>query len=146
MQIIVQLRHARIVAIHRQQVLGKIVRADREKFHPSGKGLCLIDRRGDLNHHADTRHGHGEPLVHQLVMRTTYEHLQLVHLAHRRYHGQHDLQVTQADGSTQHGADLGQKDLRMVEQDPHTTPAEEGIGLGHGKIGQRLVAADVERA
>ena len=45
-----------------------------------------------------------------------------------------------------HGADLGEEYLRVVEGDANAPPAEKRVLLFDGEIGQRLVAPDVERA
>ena len=47
-------------------------------------------------------------------------------------------------GGTQHGAQLHHQHFRVIESYPDATPAEEGVGFVDGKIGQILVATDIE--
>ncbi len=61
-------------------------------------------------------------------------------------HGEQDLQVAQTLAGTQHGTQLGEKDLRVVQGNADAAPAQEGVVLVHREIGQRLVAANVQGA
>ena len=62
-----------------------------------------------------------------------------------RDHREHDAQRAAAAGAQQ-CADLAAQQARPVEAEPDRAPAQRGIFLDHGlHIGQRLVAADVQR-
>jgi hypothetical protein len=72
--------------------------------------------------------------------------LGLVEFGDRRIIGNMMLQRAAAAGAQQR-ADLAAQQAGPVEAEPDRAPAERGIFLDHGfHIGQRLVAADVERA
>ena len=70
----------------------------------------------------------------------------VIHLLHAADHGQQQAQIVESDGRPQHGPHLGQKDFRMVQGDADTPPAEKGVLLLHRKIGQGLIAADIQGA
>ena len=143
---VVELGHVRIVAIDGQQILREIVRPHRQEIDPARQGLGLIDGRRHLDHDADRRHPHLIAFLQQLVVRTLDQEQGIVDLADGADHGQQQLQVVESNGRAQHRAHLAQEDLGMVERDADATPAQEGIGLLHRKVRQRLVAADVEGA
>ena len=146
MQAVVERRHAGVVAVDRQQVLDQVVGADGQEVGAARKRRRLQGGRGHLHHHADRRAGDRAPLVAQLRDGAVDDPDGLVDLPHVAHHGQQHLQVAEGDVRPQHGAQLGVEDLGLVEGDPDPAPAEERVVFLDGEVGQRLVAADVERA
>ena len=72
--------------------------------------------------------------------------LGLIELGDFGNHREHDLQRAAAAGAQQR-ANLAAQQAGTVEAEPDRAPPQRGIFLDHGfHIGQRLVAADVERA
>ncbi len=115
MQAFIEFRHARIVPVDGQQVLGQVVGADGEEIHPPGHGLDLVHGGRHLDHDADRRSMYRHTVFQQLAVRLPDQGHGDIQLGHRRHHGQHDGQVVQADAGTQHGTDLGQENLRVIE-------------------------------
>ena len=70
----------------------------------------------------------------------------LFHLKYAADHGQHDAQVVQAQAGLEHGPGLDQEDFRVIQGNANATPAKEGVVFLDREIGQRLVAANIERA
>ena len=61
-------------------------------------------------------------------------------------HGQHDAQVAITCVGLEHGAHLGQENLRVIQRHANAAPAEEGVVFGYRKVRQGLVAADIQCA
>ena len=147
MEIPVQLRHPGVVAVHGQHVLGEIVGADGKEVHPPCQFPRLVHGGRHFHHHTDQGILDFESLLGHFAMGLADQPLRLLHLGHARHHGQHDAQhALEAGVGLEHGAGLGQEDLRVVQGDANAAPAEKGIVLGDGEVGQRLVAAHIQGA
>ena len=129
MQFIVEFPHVGIITVHRQQVLRQIVGADRDEIHPARQRGHLENRRRHLHHDPHFRHRHRKPLLQQFVVGALNQQHQLIQFAYRSDHRQHDPQIVQTDGGTQHGPYLGQKYLRMIQRNTNPTPSQKRIGL-----------------
>ena len=143
---VVQVGNPGVVAVHRQQVLGEIIAAHRQEIHPPRQGPGLVHGGGHLHHHADGRKLTGEPLLQDFPVAATDQFERLFQLRHVADHGQHDAQVAQALVGLEHGPDLGEENLRMVQGHADTAPAQERVVFFNGEIGQRFVAANVQGA
>ena len=143
---IVETRHARVVAVHRQQILGEIIGAYGEEVDPGGERFQLVERRGHLDHHADTRPRDVDALFGQFDQRPIDQRQRRIDFLDSRDHRQHDAQVVQPFRGTQHGPQLHHQHLGVIERHPDAPPAQERIGLVDREIGQVLVTADIQRA
>ena len=145
-QVVIQRRHMRVVAVDCQQVLGQVVGADREEVDQR-RHLADLEHGGrDLDHHADLRQQHVDALLAHLAMGAVDQAQRLFQLLQAADHRQQDAQVVQPGAGLEHGAHLHQEDFRVIEGDADAAPAEEGVLLLDGEIRQRLVAADIQRA
>ncbi len=106
----------------------------------------LIEQRRHLHHGADVdAFRQRMAVLAQIGQLALDDRLGLIEFGDIRNHREHDLQRAAAAGPQQR-ADLAAQQSRPVEPEPDRAPAERGIFLDHGlHIGQRLVAADVER-
>ena len=136
----------RVVAIHRQQILGEIVAADGQKIHTPGQGPGLIHRRRHFDHHPDRRQRRIDALFPQLPMAALHQRQRLFKFRDVADHGQHDAQIAQPRIGLEHGAHLREQNLRVIEGDANTAPAEKGIRFLDREIGQGFVAAHIQGA
>ncbi len=143
---VVEVGDPRVVAIHRQQVLGQVVAAHREEVDPRRQGVELVEGRRHLDHHPHPRPRHRHPLLAELDDGALEQAQRVVDLVDVGDHGQQHLQVVEPLGGAQHGAQLHHQHLGMVQGHADAAPAEEGVGLLDGEVGQVLVAADVQGA
>ncbi len=145
-QVVVQIGHPRVVAINRQQVLGQVVGAHRQKIHLTRQFTGLIHRRRDFDHHAHRRHRHVETFVAHFAPGTVDQVLRLFDFVRAGDHRQQNPQVVQAFAGLEHGAGLHQEDFRVIEGDANSAPAKERVVFLDREVRQRLVTADVQAA
>ncbi len=62
------------------------------------------------------------------------------------YHRQQDLQIVITITCPQHGTDLGQEYLGVIQQQADAAPAEKRVRFLEGVVGQYLIAADIKDA
>ena len=146
MEEIVEIRHTRVVAVDRQQVLGQVVGADREEIDLARQFAGLINGCRDLDHHADRRQWHIGTLVTHLAPGAVDQVQRLFQLLRAGNHRQQDAQVVQTLAGLEHGAGLHQEDFRVIEGHANTAPTQERVLFLDREVGQRLVAADIQGA
>ena len=142
----IQAGDTRIVAINGQQVLCQVIGAYRNEIHNARETAHLIYRCRHLNHDPDHWPLNGIPFLLQLNQCPVNLTHGLLDLMHTGDHGQHDAQIVEPFGCTQHGAHLDQKDLRVIQGYPDAAPAKEGVVFLNGEVGQRLVTPDIQRS
>ena len=136
MQGVIQVGNAGVVAIHSQQILGEVIAAYRHEIYPSGKCPGLEHRCRHLDHDPDRGQLTHQALLQYLPVTAVYQVQRLVQFGRIADHRQHYAQISQAFIGLEHGANLGQEYLRMVEGDPDTAPAQKGVVFLYRKIGQ----------
>ena len=142
----IQIGHARVVAIHREQILGQVIGADADEVGTLRQVGNLDDGGRHLDHDADARQRDLELLLLlQFMHGAMNQRNGIVDFAHGGDHGQQNLQVVQAGGSFQHGAHLHHENFRMVQRDADTAPAQRRVVFLDREVRQILVAADVQR-
>jgi hypothetical protein len=132
----------RMHAVHRECVLGQVVRADREEIDVARQRIGEHGRRGCLDHRAESdrefapnRRGAG------VEFRSDVRNLARV--------GDHRQQDTALPGrfDPQDRAQLLPQQFRPMQARTDAPQSERGIVLdGHRQIGERLVAAHIESA
>ncbi len=126
-QVIVEVGHPWVVAVHGQQVLGQVVGADREEVHLPRQFFGLVHRRRNFDHHANRWHRHVGAFVAYFAPGAVDQVQRFFQLVRAGDHRQQDAQVVQAFAGLEHGAGLDQEYFRMVEGYTNTAPAKEGV-------------------
>ena len=122
--LLIQLGHTRVVAIHREHVLGQVVGAHRQEIDPPGQLPGLVHGGRDLDHHTDLRPVDHEPFLGDFGVSAVHQFLRLIHLADVGDHRQHDAQFALETGVRfDHCAHLRHEDLGVVEGDADSAPA-----------------------
>ena len=145
-QVVVQIGDPRVVAVHRQQVLGQVVGTYRQKVHLTGQLFGLVHRRRDFDHHANRRHRHVGAFVAHFTPGAVQQVQGFFEFVGAGDHRQQDAQVVQAFAGLEHGPGLHQKDFRVVEGHADPAPAQERVVFFDREVRQRLVAANVQAA
>src|SRR5216684_4526741 len=147
MQRLIQMRNSWIVAVGRQQVLDKIISADREEIHLRDEPRRERYRRWHFDHNPDRDIGVMlEALLVQLGLRLSQEFARPAQLLEARYHREHDAGVM-ARGGAQDRAQLDFEDTRHLERNPDRAPSEERVVLArYAQIRRIFVRADIKRA
>ena len=115
MQCVIEIGDPRVIAIHSQKILGKVIGAHRQKVDSTTNFLDLINRSGHLNHGSHWRPLYGVALfLSQLVKGAINQLQRAVQLWDIANHGQHNAQIIDPLTGTQQSANLHQKNLRMV--------------------------------
>ena len=147
MQRIVEVGDARVVAIHRHQILGQIVGADRNEIDARLQLRDHKQHRRHFNHHADARFGdHVAQHLFYFTSGALDQPHRVVDLVDMADHRQQNAEVAGGGVGAQHGAHLHQKNLRLIERQANAAPAEARILFADRHVGQLFIGADVERA
>ena len=127
MQVVVEVGHPWVVAVHGQQVLGQVVGAHRQEVDLPRQFLGLVHRRRNFDHHADRRHRYVGAFVAHLAPGAVDQVQGFFQLMGAGDHRQQDAQVVQAFAGLEHGAGLYEENFRVVEGNANPAPAEEGV-------------------
>src|SRR5712692_3506423 len=141
------MRNSWIVAVGRQQVLDKVVGADREEIHLRDEPRRERHRRWHLDHNPDRDIGVMlEAFLVQLGLRLGQKFARPAQRLEARYHREHDAGVM-ARGGAQDRAELDFEDTRHLERNPDRAPSEEWVFLArYAQVGRIFVRADVQHA
>ncbi|EAU68532.1 hypothetical protein STIAU_7384 [Stigmatella aurantiaca DW4/3-1] len=135
-------RQVRVAAVHRQCVLGEIIRADGEEVGLGRQPVRQDGGGGDFNHGAHVNRG-GDAQLSALRLHHGPHGLQLVRGGDHRNEDAADPQGLHPED----GADLRAQQLGVAQGDAHAPQAEHRVLLGgQRQVRQGLVAADIERA
>jgi hypothetical protein len=136
----------RVVAVHRQQVLGEIVAPDRQEIHSPREIGGLVYGGRHLDHHADLRCDHCPAFLDDLRVRPRQQGECIVEFLCVADHRQHHAQIVEAGTGFQHRAHLREKNLRVIQRHTDATPTQKRVCLLDREVRQRLVATDVQCA
>src|SRR5579864_3578619 len=147
MQRLIQMRNSWIVAVSRQQVLDKIICADREEIHLRDEPRRERYSRWHLDHNPDRDIWvMFEAFLVQLGLRLRQEFARPAQLLEARDHREHDPDVM-TGGGAQNRAQLNFEDTRHLERNPDRAPSEEWVFLArYAQVWRIFVCADIKRA
>ncbi|MNN43909.1 hypothetical protein D3C81_1581730 [compost metagenome] len=147
MQAVVNARDACIVTIHRQNVLGQIVRTDRDEIYAIGQLWQHKDHRWDFKHHAEARFGNRitDHLFH-FAPSTFDQATRFVDFIQTGHHRQKNAEISGGCVSTQHGAHLHQENLRLIERNADPTPAKARVFFTDRHVRQLFIRANIQRS
>ncbi len=146
MQAVINAGHPRIVTIDSQNVLGEIVGSDRDKVYPVYQVRQHKHHRRNFQHDANARFWDrvADHLFH-FASGAFNQTSRFVHFINAGDHRQQNAQVAGCRVGTQHGPNLDQKDLRLIERYADPTPAKARVLFTDRHVGQLFIGADIQR-
>ena len=146
MQTVINAGYPCVVTIDGQYVLGKIVGSDRDKVNPVCQMRQHEHHRRNFQHDANARFRDlvTDHLLH-FASGAFNQTSRFVHFINAGYHRQQNAEVTGCRVGTQHGANLDQKDLWLIERYADPSPAKARVLFTDRHVGQLFIGTNIQR-